>query len=360
MELLEYYQTQLPKNEVFIPRKYHISKDDIKLNIFGVRGGGKTAIVLDYLLEHNNEQILYIDFENPNLILNSLEVDSLERYILENHIEILVLDHYIDGLLSSFPSVQQLIVVTRISIKNSSFSSKELFPLDYEEFLAFENSSIQKRGFNHFIRSGTLPALARSQKSSHLGMKNFFQSSFSIQEQKLLLILAQHHTKYITINQIYTFAKEKFKVSKDWIYKTIKEFTKEKIVIFLENYQQQSAKKMILFDFAFIKYLTIGEPFIVQFDAMIALSLIKNNITTKTLGANSYHINNNELIISAPFESEDSLWVKSQNRFNLYKEYKIEKVTIVTVSSRYQYNIEKIEFEALPFDEWSIIYQENS
>ncbi len=360
MELLEYYEAQLPKNEIFIPRKYHISKDDRKLNIFGVRGAGKTAIVLDYLLEHNNEQILYIDFENPNLILNSIESDILKRYIIKNNIDILVLDHYSDALLSSFPSVQQLIVITHISIEKNSFSSKELFPLDYEEFLAFENSSIQKRGFNHFIRSGTLPAIARSQKSSHLGMKNFFQSSFNIQEQKLLLILAQHHTKYITINQIYTFAKEKFKISKDWLYKTIKEFTKEKIVIFLENSQKQSGKKMLLFDFAFAKYLTIGEPFIIQFDSMIALTLIKNNIYIETLGIHSYIINNNELIISAPFESEDSLWVKSQNRFNLYKEHQIEKVTIVTVSSRYQYDIEKIGFEALPFDEWSIIYQENS
>ena len=270
----------------------------------------------------------------------------------------MVLDHYEEEQLSSFPNVLRLIILTRISLNDTNFLPIELFPLDYEEFLAFENTSAQNKSFNNFLRSGTLPQLARSQKTSSQAMKTFFQSSFHASEQKLLLLLAEHHTKHLTTHQIYTFAKEKFKVSKDWLYKTIKSFTEEKLILFIDDRYQKSGKKMLLFDFAFAKYLTLGQPFILQFDTMIALAFMKHHIKVQTLGIHGYVTKDNELIIPAPFESEDSLWVKSQNKFSLYKKYGIKKVTIVTVTNSYEYTIEKLHFEALPFDEWSVINNE--
>lgn len=261
-------------------------------------------------------------------------------------------------MLTHFPNVLQLIIVTRIPMNSNDFLNIELFPLDYEEFLAFENISLHTKGFNHFLRVGTLPVLARSQKNTSQTMKQFFQSSFDTQEQKLLMVLAQHHTKHLTTNQIYTFAKSMFKVSKDWIYKTIKNFTDEKIILFIDDRYQKSGKKMLLFDFAFAKYLTLGQPFILQFDTMIALALMKHNIAVETLGIHGYVTIHDELIIPAPFESEDSLWVKSQNKFTLYKKYGIKKVTILTIGNTYEYSIEQLHFEALPFNEWSVINNE--
>ena len=357
MNLLEYYQNQLPSSENFVPRKCQFP-DNGDINLYGVRGSGKTSIVLDYLSDMDNEEVLYIDLEDPNLIFNTLETLTLQQYIDRQHIKMLVLDHYEEGMLSSFPNVLRLCVLTRLPLEDKHFISVELFPLDYEEFLAFENTTSQNRGFNHFLRSGTLPQLARSQKTSTHAMKSFFQSSFDVQEQKLLLLLAQHHTKHLTTHQIYTFAKEKFKVSKDWLYKTIKRFTAEKLILFIDDRYQKSGKKMLLFDFAFAKYLTIGQPFILQFDTMIALALMKHHIGVQTLGIHGYITKSNELIIPAPFESEESLWVKSQKKFSLYKKYGIKKVTIITVANSYTYSIEKLHFEALPFDEWSVINTE--
>jgi len=115
---------------------------------------------------------------------------------------------------------------------------------------------------------------------------------------------------------------------------------------------------MLLFDFAFAKYLTIGQPFILQFDTMIALALVKHGIEVQTLGIHGYVTKNDELIIPAPFESEESLWVKSQGKFSIYKKYGIKKVTIVTVANTYEYHIEKLYFEAIPFNEWSVINAE--
>jgi len=359
MNLLDYYQNQCPINDKFVTRKYQIPEDG-DINLFGVRGSGKSSIVFDFLEFKEDVNILYIDMDEPNLIFNELTINILQTYIDENKIEILVLDHYEKDDLPSFPNVQKLIVVSRICLECSKLTSIEVFPLDYEEFLAHELGNTQNRGFNNFLRLGTLPALARSQKTSSLRMKQFFSSSFDKNEQKLLLVLAQHHTRHLTTHQIYTYAKDKFKVSKDWLYKTIKLFSEEKIIHFIEDKYHKSGKKMLFFDFAFAKYLTSGQPFIIQFDAMIALAFLKHNISVQTLGIHGYITRDNELIIPAPFESEESLWVKSQNKFATYKKYDIKKVTIVTVANSYEYSIEKLNFEALPFDEWSVINNEDT
>jgi hypothetical protein len=357
MELLEYFQNQRYSTANYVPRKCQLPlKGDF--NLYGTRGAGKTTMILDLMQEVDEETTLYIDLEDPNLIFNGLSTLSLQQYIDREGITLLILDHYAQDYLPTFPNVERLIVLSRISLQDKDLIPVELFPLDYEEFLAFESTTAQSSGFNHFLRSGTLPMIARSQKTNILVMKNFLQSAFDDNEQKLLLVLAQHHTKHLTIHQIYTFAKEKFKVSKDWLYKTMKLFTEEKLVIFIEDRYQKSGKKMLLFDFAFAKYLTIGQPFILQFDTMIALALVKHGIEVQTLGIHGYVTNNNELIIPAPFESEESLWVKSQGKFSIYKKYGIKKVTIVTVANTYEYHIEKLYFEAIPFNEWSVINAE--
>ncbi len=357
MQLLEYYHNQYPAIDNYVPRKCQIPPNG-DINIFGVRGAGKTYMILDILQDTDKNRTLYIDLDDPNLTFSTITTLALQQFIDRSNITLLILDHYEDDYLTSYPNVERLIVVTRIALHDITLFPVEVFPLDYEEFLAFETNAAQNTGFNHFLRAGTLPHLARSQKIHTLAMKTFFHASFSDNEQKLLHLLAQHHTKHLSTHQIYTFAKEKFKVSKDWLYRTMKLFVQEKLVLFIDDRYQKTGKKMLLFDFAFAKYLAVGQPFIIQFDTMIALALMKHSIEVHTLGIHGYITRDAELIIPAPFESEESLWVKSQNKFSLYKKHGIKKVTIVTVANTYEYDIDKLHFEALPFDEWSVINEE--
>jgi len=357
MELLEYFHSQHYSSEKYIPRKLQLPEKG-HINLYGVRGAGKSSMILAYLEEIDEEERLYIDLEDPNLIFGTLNVVTLQHYIDHNEITLLVLDHYDEGRLEQLPSVDRLIVISRIPLDDPKLTPIELFPLDYEEFLAFESSISATNAFNHFLKCGTLPALARSYRSTLPPMKQFWQSHFTPNEQQLLLILAQHHTKHLTVHQIYTFAKERFRVSKDWLYRTINAFTEEKLIFFINDRYQKGGKKMILFDFAFAKYLTTGQPFITQFDTMIALALVKHGIVFETLGIHGYITKDGELIIPAPFESEESLWAKSQTKFSLYKQYGVRKITIVTVANTYEYNIEKLHFEALPFYEWTVLFDE--
>ncbi|HHO42419.1 MAG TPA: hypothetical protein ENN12_03565 [Epsilonproteobacteria bacterium] len=72
-----------------------------------------------------------------------------------------------------------------------------------------------------------------------------------------------------------------------------------------------------------------------------------------TLGTHGY-FTQNTLTMVAPFESEESVWAKSQKRFGLLKKYEIDIVYIITVSNTYSFTIGDITFEAIPFYEWSL------
>lgn len=330
--------------------------DHNHINLYGVRGAGKSALVLDYLKDMDHETLLHIDCEDPNLLFLTLSPLQMQEYIYSANIELLVLDHYDSSVVRSIPQAERIIIISRVAVKMEGFVGVELFPLDYEEFLSFGRDSSPTSSFNHFLKQGTLPMM--SAYASSTDIKLFLQSRFDTQEIKLFALLAIYQTKHLTIHQIYGFAKERFRISKDWLYKKIKEFQDEGVLYFIEEIHQKGGKKLILFDFVLSKYCTMNQPFVIKFDTMIALALIKHKRVIKTLGIHGYMTQYGELIIPAPFESEESIWKKSHSKFTLYKKFDIQKVTIVTVANSYSYKIENIGFEALPFYEWSIINEE--
>jgi len=356
MELLSYFHSHTPKNSYFVPRKTYLPEIG-DVNLYGPRGCGKSALILDYIKAYA-EPALYIDLEDPNLILTALETLSLDTYIKEEKIHTLILDHYEPDMLEDYPQVSRLIVISRVALHEERFISLDMKPLDYEEFLAFEHNSTATSTFNRFLQVGTLPNVAKPGQDSILAHKAFFQRQFTANEQSLLLILSQHNGQLLTTHQIYTYAKEHFRISKDFVYITIKRFEEEGIIHFIENAVAKGAKKMVLYDFAFTKYLTSQQPFISQFDTMLALSLIKHNIPFKSMGIHGYITQNHTLIIPAPFDSEEGFWVKAQNKFNLYHKRNVQKVIVVTVTNTYSFSVGDIDFEALPFYEWTIVNDE--
>jgi hypothetical protein len=357
MDLLEEYYNHPPQIDTFIPRKVSIpSSGDI--NLFGVRGCGKSTIIYDYI-QNSNKNILYIDLEDPRLIIHGFDTLLVDEFIEENQIQELILDHYEDGILEFFPKVNRLILLSRQRQNYDGFKHIQLFTLDYEEFLAFDTNGSDSIAFNHFLKSGTFPSVAVNQKSISIMLKQFFQQQFLPNEQSLLLILARYNTQPLTIHQIYSFAKEYFKISKDFIYTTIKKFEDEGIIYFIDNEIKRSGKKMVLYDFAFAKFLSTTHTFASTFDAMVAISLIKQGYSFKTLGMYGYLTSSLELIIPSAFESEDSMWLKSQKNYSLYKKHNVSKITILTVSNSYLFEIDKITFEALPYREWAVMDKES-
>ncbi len=356
MNLLEYCYLNRPKNDFFAPRKAQLDQNPL-INLYGVRGSGKTSFVLDWL-DSLDEGSLYIDMSDPKMLFEAFTLKSLQRYIQEKEIKTVVLDHYDVAFFSTLPTCDRLIIITRIQAEIKSATAIRLHTIDYEEFLGFETNVSQTNGFSHFFKMGSVPALLKSNRSTQLLAKDFLLCRFDPQEIRLLSLLAIHNTKELTINQIYTYAKKTFKISKDWLYKKIDEFLQEGIVYFIEDISKKGSKRVVLYDITLSSYLTTELNFGIHFESLVLLTLLKRDNEIYALNANGYIIHFDKLIIPAPFESEDSVWVKTQKIFSDIKKSSIKRVEIVTVSNNYRYTIEDVVFEALPYYEWSIVEED--
>jgi hypothetical protein len=356
MELLEYFYNRNNEVTIYYPRKLSITKAN-KTLIYGSPASGKSSLVLDYLVKFNSIDTLYIDFSDPKFQFGDIIEEDIEAFIKLNNINILVLDHYQHGYFQRFPIVKELIVVSdEFHDYGDGFNIIEVPLLDYEEFFSFQKQNSEKQIFNLFLKRGTLPQLAVVQSVPKEQLfQIFIKSHFNQSEQKLLNILAHFNGSVVTTFQIYSYAKERYKTSKDTIYKQIKKLTKRGVISFIPDAINPSSKKLIFFDFALAKYLTLTQRFPKQFDTMVALSLLKHNIRFKSFGTRGYITDKMELIIPAPFEEENSFWKKAHSKFSVYKKSGIKQVHIITVASNYGFSIENIIFEALPFYEWVVI-----
>jgi len=358
MDVLDYFYDLKITNNNFFDRKLLLPRE-VSFVLTGARGVGKSTLVIDYLQILPKNTWLYIDCQDPIFALEDIDADSLETFIRTMSIHTLVLDHYYEGFIEFFPQCQQLIVVGRkFQLPENITKQLELFPLDYEEFLAFEHGrSISASAlFSRFLRAGTLPgATAVTQGALSQYFRNFFYANFDEDESRLILILARYQGQHITTHQLYMHAKESFRISKDWMYRTIKHFVLEKLILFVDDHINKGAKKMILYDFALSKYLSKTQPFSATFDAIVVLALTKHRMHFHSLGLHGYQLDNNELIVPSPFESEENFWEKAYKKIPIYKKYDIKKITIVTVANRYHFVLGGIVFDALPFYEWSIV-----
>jgi len=311
-------------------------------------------------MNYDIEETLYIDFRDPKFQFRDMMEEDVEGFVEANEIEVLILDHYEHEYFERIPNVKKLIIISDYFYDyKEKFTNLELPLLDYEEFFSFQKRGTETQAFNQFLRQGTLPQLATETKPKEQLFHSFIQSHFYESEQKLLGILAHFNTSSVTTHQLYTYAKERYKISKDLIYRQIKELTKRGVIRFIPDAVNTNIKKLIFFDFALAKYLTLTQSFPKQFDTMVALSLIKHRVEFKSFGISGYLTQSRQLIIPAPFESEESSWKKAHSKFITYKLSEVKKVYIVTVTAQYKFEIENIEFEALPFYEWVVINDEN-
>jgi len=358
MQLLEYFHDRNNEINNYQQRKFTLPNTK-RVLLYGLPASGKTSMVLDYLMNHDPEVSLYLDFKDPKFQFRDMMEEDVNGFVEANAITLLILDHYEHEYFEELPEVETLIIVSSTYYNyGTSFSYLNLPLLDYEEFFSFHKRGTQTQIFNLFLRQGTLPQLATQNVPKEQLFLTFIKSHFSESEQKLLNVLAYFNGATVTTFQIYTHAKERYKISKDLIYRQIKNFQEQGIISFVEEVQSPKQKKLLFFDFALAKYLTLSQGFQRQFDTMIALSLLKHNVPFKALGVTGYLTHLNHLITPAPFESEEIFWKKAHNKFTSYKKAKVKKVVIVTVNAQYEFEIEKIKFEALPFYEWVVINDE--
>ena len=356
MDILDHFYELKPRNDLFHPRKLQVPERG-PFHLYGARATGKTALILEWLRGRPDESWLYLDAQDPAFALEDIDTELLEAYLKEESIPTLVIDHWYPEFLERLPRTEELILISRLPAPELPFPSYELFPLDYEEFLGFDRGHSPTLTFNRFLRVGTLPALSRTPPPSvSLRLRELFYEMFDDAESRLLLILARFQGRRVTAHQIYTAAREYFRISKDWTYATLRRFEEEKLLFFIPETERGNGKKLILYDFLLTRYLNKRQPFPVTFDSLVALALIKHGFPFRSMGSLGYRMEERpEIVLPSPFEGEDQFWRRAQKQYGAFKKSGAERVAVVTVSNRFVFRIGEISFEALPFYEWSIL-----
>lgn len=150
MQLLEYFYNRDNTILNYHQRKFNIP-DSNRVLLYGSPVSGKTSLILDYLMNYEIEESLYIDFKDPKFYFRDMIEEDIEGFIEANEIKILVLDHYKHNYFEYLPKVEKLIIVS-----STYFNYKEEFEylnlplLDYEEFFSFQKRGTETQIFNLF------------------------------------------------------------------------------------------------------------------------------------------------------------------------------------------------------------------
>lgn len=351
MEQLQYFFEEKIKKIPFIPRKLSIDENE-NILLKGVKFSGKTFLLKDYL-SRQNRKFLYIDLDDIRVNIKELE-SNLQNFIDKNGIEIVAIDNYKKEFL--VPKAKQVILSTCEPTKIDGFKTKKLYPLDFEEYIAFEKSTDIKIVFNNFLKNGTFPEISKlpdfKRKDRFFEIiKLFFSEEIEVELFKEISKKQGHKSSPY---QIFTRLKDRLKISKDRFYSFFEELKEKDIIFVLEKFSYPKAsKKIYLCDFALKNYLSFSKEFPKIFENALFLELIKKGYEVFYYDKIDFFIpSKKEVIFSIPFGSEVTIQKKITEAFRYIKELDTKKITVVSVTKSFKYYEENIEVEILPFYEW--------
>src|SRR5574344_2100098 len=343
MKLLEEnYEINFSKVN-FLERKTKIEHK--KTIICGASKVGKSYLVYDFLSNFKNEEYLYIDFfdlRNSNI---DKELSLLDDFISLKDIKVLVLENFNNQC--KIPNCENIILTSQKSIEYKNFKKIELFALDFEEYLLFDNKHQNiTQSFNNFLKYGNLPLSINTEEHKKISKM-----------QDIIKMLIENIDKKKSIFQLFNQLKSKIKISKDRFYEECKELEDKNSIFFVGKYnQEKSLKKIYSYNYAFLGAISFSKKFKQEFANMIFLELLKEKKTIYYLDNIDFYIKEDNLaIVCIPFFN---ITLNSNLLKKIIKtalELNIEKIEIITISNNQKIDNKKINIEAIVFYEWALI-----
>ncbi len=355
MQTLQILYETIHKNHAFIDRK--ISLDHKKIIVYGPRKSGKSYLIIDHLSHYEKENYLYIDLSDDRIHISEV-AEHLAVFIAKNPIHLLVIEHF--DFSFALPKVDEIILTTSFTCKSiEGFRSYTLYPLDFEEFLAFDkkHSNIEHL-FNSYTNRGTLPSIVQS---------NEFDVNRLLQE--IVHLILPDSTAYsifrrfcelqgmkISLFQIYTYLKTLIKISKDKLYAITSELIDQKLLFLVEKFEQpNAAKKVYVIDFALKDALTFKKDFLKRFENMVFLELIKRDKKIFYFEGIDFYIPEESLaVLCVGFATTEVIEMKLQKLLPTFWALHVKRIEVVTLSSESAKDIEGFSFSIAPFWEWAL------
>jgi predicted AAA+ superfamily ATPase len=353
MQQLEAFYESTPKAVGFVERKVSIPSHT--LNLYGPPRSGKTWLVLDYLSRIPKRRHIYIDLADLRVDRSSLAAE-IQQFVDTHRIETVVIDHF-DGTFP-MPKCRQCILVTREPWReNPLMPLLELPPLDFEEYLAFEKRHIHlEHSFSLYLRTGSLPAMATVHESLitlrlHEHVRAIFPSP---RELTLFRYMARFLGKPVTPNQLYTTIKKEHKISKDWLYKTLKSWEERRIVAWMEKHRQPgAARRLIMYDFAMPASMYFEKSLMGQLYSIASIRMLRDRPeSVYTDNIDFFDPADRHALLLSPFANPQSAAAKIAKRIDELDTLHVEAITILTIANRFEFMFEEIPVQAKPFYEW--------
>ena len=352
MDNLEYFYFEEFNYPKILDRKTKINSS--KTIIFSQNKTGKTYLALSYIKELN-KPFLWIDFSSFYYSLDLLK--NIESFIKEKNLEVIFFDNFDFSL--NLPDVKYILITTTIYKKLNDFDFIELNPLDFEEFISFEKNTQITQIFNNFLKYGNLPINFDLKDNIKLEVnKLILKELFTNQtKQEILKYLIKSINTTKSNHQIYTYLKRYTKISKDSIYKYIKELSTNKIIFLVEKYNHpKSAKKIFTFNPIFLNLVNNKKNLNQILANFVFLELFYRFKEIYYLEKVDFYIpKKNLLIFSIPFFNKILFNRLIPNIIEYIENLGIKNIQIVTISQEEKFFIQDIEVEVLPFYEWALI-----
>ena len=350
MEILleEFYKTDI-NLEKFHDRKTHIGDKSYQIN--GVSQSGKSKLVKNYLLGLKKNSYLYVSCDDVRIEVDKLNA-LLPLYCVKNRIDVLVLDNYQPNV--QFVNVNQLIVLSQIHYDFEQLETIQLFPLDYEEFLAYEHK-YDSSALNHFFQLGGFPIMHRLPADErNLFLQKTLKSALDDVEFEIIRYCAKIASQKVSAFNIYERLKQIRKISKDRLYQSFESLKNKNYIHLLAKFNYPKAtNKVYLCDTSFKSALTIEKNFGQLFENMVYLELVKSSTECYYGdGVDFYLPSSDEIILCKPFADERRLFKKLESIEAFIFTHSIKKVTAVTMNKEGSISHPLSKVEMVPFDIW--------
>ena len=253
-------------------------------------------------------------------------------------------------------NVSQLIITSETPLALPHLSSRTLYPLDYEEFLAYEHK-YDSSALNHFIQLGGLPVMHKIATDERT---TFLQKSFSATlgdvAFDILTLCARYNTQKLSPFTIYERLKQKRKISKDKLYATFSTLVQQGYIHLVEKFAHTRAtKKLYLCDTALQSALSVEKHFGRLFENMVLLELVKRGVTPfYEEGVDFYLPNRNEIILCKPFADEKRLFKKLELLEAFIFTHSITTITVITMAKEGTLSHPLAKVAIIPFDIWAL------
>lgn len=353
MRPLENFYDATPKAVGFVDRKIEIPSYTV--NLYGPPRSGKSWLVLDYLSTIPKRRHLYIDLRDQRVQSDALFA-NLQAFIDTHGIETVVLDHF-EGE-RPLPRCRQCIVVTEAPYASNPFMPLlEVAPLDFEEYLAFEKRHIHlEHSFSLYLRTGSLPQMAQVHESLlTMRLHEILRAVFVHPNERILFRhLAKFQGKPVTPHQLYTAMKKETRVSKDWLYGTLKAWERRKILRWFGKLEQpKAARRALLFDFALPASLYFEKSLMGQLYTLAAEKMQRSAPETGwTDGLDLYDPQSRHALLLSPFANQQSAAAKIAGLVGEIDRLGVSRITILTISNAFAFRFDTIPVTARPFYEW--------